>query len=282
MDEQRRHAGVRRGDVRRGDVSRGDVSRSDVPVIGVTAGSTESEIESLKFGNYLAAVRRAGGEPRVVQPPAGAVLGEVAEWAAELAGRIDGLLLTGGVDVDPARYGAGRQVETQPPESDRDAAELALTEAAGERDVPVLAICRGMQILNVSRGGTLVQHLPGHLIGHHLSDGDGDMLHEVSIAEGTRLAGILGHTRATIPSRHHQAVEGLGRGLLASAWAGDGVLEGVEDPQAPFLVGVQWHPERGHDLSLFDALVTASQASPDPAGRERESQSMVKGSVADR
>ena len=203
--------------------------------------------------NYAEQVFAAGGIP-VLLPPMPGIAGAV--------DRIDGLLLTGGGDIDPAQYGARPHPATGRVSGPRDAAELELLDAAAGAGTPVLGVCRGMQLVNVARGGTLTQHLASDA-GHAPAPGTFGA-HPVRVAAGTRLAGILGADGAAagVPTAHHQAVDRLGDGLVATAWAQDGVIEAVESSSAgdPFLLAVQWHPEAGTDPRLIEALVAASTA----------------------
>jgi len=165
-------------------------------------------------------------------------------------------VFSGGIDIDPTAYGAERHPETDPAQEHRDAGELALLARALERDMPTLAICRGFQLLNVVRGGDLVQHLP-ESVGH---EGHREVLgrfseHPVELKEGTRLASILGKHHDSVQSSHHQGVGRVGDGLVETAWAEDGTLEGLEDPEKRFAVAVLWHPEMEEDKRLFFALV---------------------------
>ncbi len=196
---------------------------------------------------YVESVERAGGRALVVPPSTDAV--------EETLDALDGLVLSGGIDVDPAAYGAQAHSTTDEPQAHRDAGELALLRAALERDMPVLAICRGFQLLNVVRGGDLVQHLP-ETVGHegHKEIPGVFSEHPVEIADGTRLAEVVG-ARHDVKSHHHQGVGRIGDGLVATAWAEDGTLEGLEDPNKRFALGVLWHPEAGEDKALFSALV---------------------------
>jgi putative glutamine amidotransferase len=203
---------------------------------------------------YLRAIEAAGGMP-VVLPP----LGD----AEALLDRLDGICLSGGPDLDPEAYGAlERHAELGPTEPSLDAFELALARAADERGMPVLGICRGAQALNVARGGTLHQHVPGH----RQTEPATAPTHTVRVEEGTRLASLVGARPLRVNSFHHQAVDVLGQGLRAVAWAGDGTVEAVEVPGAGFVLGVQWHVEglvalRRHRV-LFEALVVAAGAAP--------------------
>jgi putative glutamine amidotransferase len=209
---------------------------------------------------YSDQVLRAGGVPVLLPPVPG---------VAAAAGRLDGLILTGGGDVDPARYGDRPHPRLERVSAGRDEAELSLLAAALAAGLPILGICRGMQLLNVARGGTLRQHLPDDS-GHRHTPGTFGS-HQVRVAPGSRLAQILGHAgtggEISVPTSHHQAVGRLGEGLAATAWATDGVIEAVELDQAlhPFALGVQWHPEAGEDPRLFEALIGAASRSGDPA-----------------
>ena len=190
---------------------------------------------------------------------------------ARAAARLDAVVLSGGGDLDPAGYGAGPHPQTTRVCPERDRAERALLSAALAGGVPVLAICRGLQMLNVTRGGTLHQHLPD-VVGHdeHAAAPGTFGEHEVRVDPASRLGAILGppgpggELRLTVPTHHHQAIDRLGRGLTATAWASDGTIEAVEpDPAQPdsgqFLIGVQWHPEADDDLRLFQALIAAAR-----------------------
>ncbi|WP_209619987.1 gamma-glutamyl-gamma-aminobutyrate hydrolase family protein [Saccharothrix coeruleofusca] len=232
-------------------------SNGSRPLIGVT-----TYLERARFGvwdvdaavlhrDYLDSVVRAGGNP-VLLPPMG-------EWDARAVGFLDGLVLAGGADVDPARYGAARDPRTGPARPDRDAAELALARAALELDLPLLAVCRGMQVLNVALGGTLRQHVDGHNPAPAVFERT-----EITVAPGTALAAVVGD-RTGVNCHHHQALDELGKGLEVVAVAPDGVVEAVELPDARFALGVQSHPETDReDLRLFGALVRAAQE-----GRQR-------------
>ena len=164
-------------------------------------------------------------------------------------------MLSGGSDVDPASYGAEPHEATDPPREERDRAELALLEAALARDLPVLAVCRGSQLLNVARGGDLVQHLPeevGHDRHKHTPGTFAD--HDVRVEPDSRLGRIIGE-RAPVKSHHHQGYSRVGAGLEPVAWAEDGTIEALEDPTRRFALGVLWHPEEDEDRALFEALV---------------------------
>ncbi|NSC20695.1 gamma-glutamyl-gamma-aminobutyrate hydrolase family protein [Streptomyces albus subsp. chlorinus] len=204
--------------------------------------------------SYHRMAHRAGARAVLVPPD------EDPRAAADLVSRLDGVVTAGGPDVDPARYGAERDPRTGPAHPERDAWELAVTREALARRVPLLAVCRGMQILNVALGGTLVQHLP--TTGAHRGATGVFGTHEVAPVPGTLLAKVLECDAAvSVPTYHHQAVDELGEGLVASAYAtGDGTVEALELPDADsFLLAVQWHPEAGTDLRLMRALVTAAR-----------------------
>ena len=234
---------------------------------------------------YAEQVAAAGGVPVLLPPLPG-------ETAA--VGRLDALVLSGGGDLDPAGYGAAARPETTRVQPERDRAELGLLAAARTAGLPVLAICRGLQILNVSRGGTLRQHLPDG--GHRAPPGTYGT-HPVRVAPASQLGRLLGPPDAggalwlDVPTAHHQAIDRLGNGLVATAWAADGTIEAVElspgaerrsggsggsSPRAStdrdeFLIAVQWHPEQGTDPRLFRGLITAARhpvpgsAKPAPA-----------------
>ncbi len=201
---------------------------------------------------YVEAVRRAGGRPLLVPPSEDGV--------EETLDVLDGIIFSGGADVDPSIYGAEPHPETDSPQAHRDAGELALLRAALERDLPTLAICRGFQLLNVVRGGDLIQHLPEEVGHDEHKEVPGEFSeHPVEVKEGTRLAAVIG-ARSDVTSHHHQAVGRIGDGLVETAWAADGTLEGLEDPARRFTLGVQWHPEAGEDAALFEALVEEARA----------------------
>ena len=168
-------------------------------------------------------------------------------------------MFTGGPDLDPARYGAARHPRSQQPRHGRDEWELALLAAAERTALPVLAICRGMQLLNVARGGTLIQHLPD-VVGHdeHNPTPGAFAKHLVTVDRASLLHGVVGWDERYVPAHHHQGIDRLGAGLAAVAWTEDGTIEAVEDPARPFLIGVQWHAEADDDPSLFRWLVGAA------------------------
>jgi putative glutamine amidotransferase len=228
------------------------------PLIGIT---TYAE-PSVRWGawdlpaaliplDYVAAIERAGGRPLLVPPSA--------EGIDETLDGLDGMIFSGGSDLDPETYGVDAHPETNGVRPERDRAELALLQAALARDMPVLAICRGSQVLNVARGGDLVQHLP-EVVGHeehkHTPGVFAD--HDVAIDPATRLGSLVGE-HAPVKSHHHQGFGRLGEGLRESARADDGTVEALEDPSKRFAIGVLWHPEAGEDAALFEALVAEAR-----------------------
>jgi putative glutamine amidotransferase len=233
------------------------------PVIGISSYAQQARWGSwdlpaiLLPRRYCDMVVAAGGLP-VLLPPVDDVAGALP--------RLDGLVLSGGGDVDPARYGAARDEACGPANPARDEAELELCRQALASGLPLLGICRGLQVINVALGGTLHQHLPD-VVGHdgHSPEVSGYGTHKVSVAPGSRLSAVLGRTEAAVPTHHHQAIDRLGTGLVATAWTDDGVIEAAEFqqssdglPTAPFMLAVQWHPEVGDDSSLFTSLIAAA------------------------
>jgi putative glutamine amidotransferase len=232
------------------------------PTIGITTYHTNadwrgwSEEGALLPWTYVTAIRNNGGRP-VLLPPGG----DAAE-ADETVAVLDGVVIAGGGDIDPAIYGAAKHPKTDVNAPDRDAWELAVADAAIRMGVPLLGICRGMQVLNVACGGTLHQHVPD-IVGHELHSGtpNGFGWHKVRVTSGTTVQAILpGGEYFEVPTHHHQAVDRIGDGLIAVAWADDGIIEAVESASpAEFLLGVQWHPEQGTDSRLFSALAAAAE-----------------------
>ena len=224
------------------------------PLIGISTyleagarwGVWELEAALLPAG-YPRLVQRAGALAAMLPPD------DPAHAAAAVA-RLDGLVVAGGPDVEPDRYGARPDPRTGPPARARDAWELALIEAALTAGIPLLGICRGMQLLNVARGGTLVQHVDGHadatgVFGHHRVKPVPGSLYADAVPEET-----------SVPTYHHQAVDRLGEGLVVSAYAADATVEAIELPSAGWVLGVQWHPEMGEDVRVMRALVQAASA----------------------
>jgi putative glutamine amidotransferase len=229
-----------------------------VPVIGVTRCS--------RLDDYLASVEQAGARARVL---------EVSESPRALVETLDGVLLTGGGDVDPVLYGEARHPTVEDAEPGRDEFEIDLARRAMEADLPLLAICRGAQVLNVAAGGTLVQDIPSSVttdLSHTLTEPKDCVAHPIQITRGSRLHAALGAAvdaacTCRVNSRHHQSVGALGNELVASAVAPDGVIEAIEAPKGRFCVGVQWHPENfwrtGEFRPLFDAFVGAARLRQD-------------------
>jgi putative glutamine amidotransferase len=226
-----------------------------VKVIGITAYAEQArwgvwdQRAVLVPESYVRMVRGAGARP-VVLPPDEA-------GAPDLVRRLDGLVLAGGADIDPVHYGAA-QHELTVTRPDRDAGELAVLDAALAVDLPVLGVCRGMELLAVAYGGKLHQHLPDVLAGElgHQPEPGVYGSHPARFAPGSRAAAIFGE-RAEVNSYHHQAVADAGA-LTVTGWADDEVIEAVEDPARRFLFGVQWHPEAAGDVRPFAALVAAA------------------------
>lgn len=229
------------------------------PLIGVT-----TYLEPASWGiwvreaallpaSYLRSVERSGGIP-VLLPPLESLAGIDGLLAA-----LDGIIIAGGPDVDPVLYGAERHEATGSPHPRRDRFELGLVRAVIEADLPFLAICRGMQLLNVARGGQLIQHLPD-VVAHdgHAPNPGRFAKHRVQISETSAIGKILGEV-ADVPTYHHQAVQRLGKGLVAVAWAKDQVVEALELQGHRFGLAVQWHPEEGDDLRLFEALIAEAR-----------------------
>ncbi|MFD5951101.1 gamma-glutamyl-gamma-aminobutyrate hydrolase family protein [Streptomyces collinus] len=214
---------------------------------GARWGVWELEAALLPVG-YPRLVQRAGGLAAMLPP-------DDPDQAADAVARLDGLVIAGGPDVEPVRYGAEREERTGPPAPDRDAWELALIDAALAAGVPLLGICRGMQLLNVALGGTLVQHIDGHAEVVGVFGG-----HAVKPVPGSLYAGVVPE-ETFVPTYHHQAVDRLGEGLVPSAYAADGTVEAVELPSADWVLGVQWHPEMGEDVRVMRALVEAATGS---------------------
>jgi putative glutamine amidotransferase len=222
------------------------------PIVGITTYLTRAawgawDLDAALIpAAYVRSVARAGGAPLLVPPGA--------DIAATL-GVVDGLVFSGGPDLDPELYGAEAHPETAGVVRERDDFELALMRAALEHDVPMLAICRGSQVLNVLHGGDIEQHVPDRVGNEAHREVPGVFsVHEVAVESGSLLAGILGE-RHDVKSSHHQGFGRVGDGLTVTAQAPDGTVEGLEDPSHRFAVGVLWHPEEGEDLALFEALV---------------------------
>lgn len=235
------------------------------PLIGVSTSITVAKAPERTYLNsaYLHAVQQAGGVPVMLPPPLSATS------LARLGRGLEGLLLTGGGDVDPALFGEASHPSVYDVAASRDALELALVKLALERRLPILAVCRGVQILAVALGGSLFQDVgtePGTSLQHSQTGPRDQPSHKVVVKPGTRLARVLGTEELEVNSMHHQAVKVPGRGLVAVAWGPDQIIEGLEgrDPDH-FVLGVQWHPEElcAHSepaRRLFAALVSAARS----------------------
>jgi putative glutamine amidotransferase len=231
------------------------------PLIGICAA-----IEQARFGAwdqpatllplaYTNAIQDAGGVALLMPPD-----DEAAQNPSELLDRLDALMLAGGRDVDPLSYGASPDPHTSEPSPERDRFELALASAALERDMPVLGVCRGMQMLNVACGGTLLQHLEGELLERHRHTPGVFSDHFVELEPGSLAARAAGGERIAVRSHHHQAVAELGEGLVATGRSPeDGIVEAVELPDKRFALGVLWHPEEDAASGVIGALVTAAK-----------------------
>lgn len=231
------------------------------PVIGITSylepvdrAPWRGQLSVTLPATYAEKVIAAGGLPVVIPPMPDAD----AAWARQVLGVLDGLIISGGADVEASRYGATSDGSAQQARPDRDGSELALAVVSAEIDLPTLGICRGMQIMAVQAGGTLIQHLPD-VVGHeeHCPSPGVWSTHRVITEPGTVLADLLG-PQVSCPTYHHQGVA-TAPGYDVVARAEDGVIEGLHDPAARWRLGVQWHPEQGEDLRLFEALVAAAR-----------------------
>jgi putative glutamine amidotransferase len=240
------------------------VSAPRIAVGGVTRSWDAAERTGVNAA-YIRSVVAVGGVPVILSPLLGPSL------AARALDGAEGLLLTGGEDIHPAWYGAEPSPHLHPPSRERDLFELALFAAARQRELPILGVCRGIQLVNVALGGTLYQDLPSERPGpvaHDPGAARDARSHGVELKDGSRAAVALGGTAFTVNSFHHQAVNQLARGLVASGWSSDGLIEAIESPAgAPWLLSVQWHPEEMHadlrapERGLFTALVAAAERS---------------------
>lgn len=260
----------------------GSIRYEGAPLIGVTtsevrlaertmpAPRSDPPRTEMALGlTYLKAIQAAGGLPVVIPPLPPAAVGPM------LAG-LDALCLSGGPDIHPSAYGREPHADLGPTWRELDEAELELARAADSSEMPILAICRGAQALNVVRGGTLFQHLPerfGDQVQHRQSGIGPRPSHRIEIKDGSKLARAVGGTSIEVNSFHHQAPDEIGTCLEAVAWAPDGVIEALEDPGERFVLGVQWHAEamfdRTEDARLFDAFVEAARGAGARGSRAR-------------
>jgi putative glutamine amidotransferase len=241
------------------------------PRIGITSWHRDDKDRLERWeairDTYTGAIRTAGGVPLILP-----IADDEPDVVADYLDAVDALLFTGGEDVAPAYYGESRDERCQEPDRERDLFEIHLARAALSRRKPILGICRGLQVLNVAAGGTLFQDLrcrPGTKAYHAADSADRQkLIHAVRILPGTRLHSIMGVAESQVTSTHHQFVKDLAPGLRVTAESQeDGIVEGIEAGEHPFLVAVQWHPERmyrdhAEHLALFRGLVTAAQTAP--------------------
>ena len=237
-------------------------TRKRRPIIGICAGfTTQNGGGVISMGSaYTDAIERAGGTPLLLSPTRSAAL------ARETVDHIDGLLVPGGADISPSRYGQRKHETHSPLHPRREEFWFQALAAADRRRIPIMGICLGCQVLNVGRGGTLIQDVPSQWaepIRHTRGKGEKRRLHRVVVEPNTLLASIVGAGQIEVNSSHHQAIDRPGRGLVVSARAPDGVIEAAEDPNHPFYLAIQWHPEgiaaRKKHLALFEALVDAAR-----------------------
>ena len=237
------------------------VTTSEIRASGTSAATlyADPDQSEMVLGmRYLRALEEAGAVPMVVPPLTGGVLDSLLD-------RVDGVCLSGGPDIHPAAYDAAPHLRLGPTWRELDRFELALAQAADARGLPILAICRGLQVLNVARGGTLHQHLPDvgdESIVHRQTEAAGAATHLVSIEAGSRLGRMAASPELMVNSFHHQAIDRLGHNLVITACAPDGTIEGIEAIDRPFVVGVQWHAEsltgEPGQPALFEGLVAAA------------------------
>jgi putative glutamine amidotransferase len=238
--------------------SKGDSLRKPLIGIGSDVDVTPGKRDrAFAYTTYIDSLRAAGAVPVVIPPQP--------ENAAELIGALDGLVLAGGFDCDPGLYGEDRHPSVEPMDPRRQSNDLALAKAARDRGIPTLGICLGLQMMNVAAGGSLVQDIDSAIETEiqHASDPSNRVRHDVVVEKGTHLSAILGQQEMNVNSSHHQAIRNVGQGFRVTAYAPDGIVEGIEDPKHPFYLGVQWHPEdmSGEDSAsrLFGAFLEAAR-----------------------
>jgi putative glutamine amidotransferase len=216
------------------------------PLIGIAADKPR------RIPKYVRSIEKAGGEVEILYPDS---------YSPEVLEHLDGLLLTGGGDIDAAEFSEENHPKNHTINPKRDAMELSLTRAALSQNIPVFGICRGLQVMNVAMGGNLHQDIPGH---DDEKNSRQNVAHDVTIREGTKLHEIIGKEKIGVNSFHHQAAKDLGKGLIATATSQDGFVEGIENPNAKYFLGVQWHPEEFVDQQtdfheLFDSFINAAR-----------------------
>lgn len=240
------------------------MSRMPKPLIGISTNYlTDKDSPSKRYSlpaAYALAIEKAGGIPILI--PVGIPIPTL----KTLFHSIDGLVLSGGGDINPALYTADPNAKTRKVLKEQDSAELALSRFAFDEEKPVLGICRGMQVMNIARGGTLTQDISSEIANAHRHTRDlnssSESMHPIRLQHGSRLHKIIGKEHLIVNSSHHQTVKHIGQDLIATAWSSDGIIEALELPEHPFALGVQWHPERLLDredmLSIFSALTSAA------------------------
>src|SRR4051795_5505922 len=237
------------------------------PLIGIGSDVLQKKGERERgfvYMTYVESLKRAGAVPVVIPPQP--------ENAADLAETLDGILLAGGDDCDPAEYGEERHPTVEPMDARRQANDLTLARAARERGIPTLGVCLGVQVMNVAAGGTLIQDIASAVDTDidHASEPSDRHRHDVHIDSSTKLGRILGAQELNVNSSHHQAIGRVAQGLRITAKAPDGIVEGLEDPSHPFYVGVQWHPEDMPDESSAAAIFGAFVEAARKYAREKE------------
>jgi putative glutamine amidotransferase len=220
------------------------------------------------YTTYVDSLRRAGAIPVLIPPQP--------ENAADVVGELDGIVLAGGYDCDPSVYGEEAHPTVEPMDERRQQNDMSLAKLARERNIPTLGICLGMQMMNVAAGGTLVQDINSEIETEilHESSPSARLRHDISVEAGTKLARVLPSRKLNVNSSHHQSVKKIGAGLSITAKAPDGVIEGLEDPNHPFYMGVQWHPEdmdgETSAAAIFGAFVEAARRYADAKQSARE------------